>query len=273
MEAPIHAESPFVKCSWAWRWRRAHHGWRWRWRRCPDRRWWRRESRGAARVKAHAILCPVDLTTTAVEHGGVFGTRATLGVQRSGDLLTAWHRELSEDNGLSRCAVVSAGRAKNRSGAVRSHPREGDISLQRPPDQRDQQKRSEGGEVNIYAKQHARAGAPGSIKKTAPSAVSMPCCSVHALKSMPMLLMAPCVVAGPSMPIVMKESNSVSGFTAKNAGFVGPVLVPKGIGTWKAGGRRRLWQFKPSARVQDRDCSPNTAYTSAASRTLKSAET
>ena len=54
----------------------------------------------------HAILCPVDFTTTAVEHGGVFGTRATLGVQRSGDLLTAWHRELSEDNWLSRCAVV-----------------------------------------------------------------------------------------------------------------------------------------------------------------------
>ena len=53
-----------------------------------------------------------------------------------------------------------------------------------------------------------------SMKKTAPSVDLMSASNVHALKSMPMLLRAPGSRAGPSIPIVRKESNSVSGLMA-----------------------------------------------------------
>ena len=68
---------------------------------------------------------------------------------------------------------------------------------------------------------------------------------VHVLKSIPTLLIAPGVRAGPSMPMVRKESNSAAGLTAKNAGLVGPTLVPKGVGTCIAGGMIRLLSFSP----------------------------
>eukprot|EP01045_Picozoa_sp_COSAG04_P018261 COSAG04_NODE_1677_length_5966_cov_9.922618_2_plen_87_part_00 len=76
------------------------------------------------------------------------------------------------------------------------------------------------------------------MKNTAPSLVSMPTLSLQTLKSMPMLESAPDWSAGPSMPIVTKESNSATALNEIKAALVGPKSEPNGAGTWKAGGKR-----------------------------------
>ena len=60
----------------------------------------------------------------------------------------------------------------------------------------------------------------GSIKNTAPLSLCMPTDSDHDEKSMPIVLSAPGIKAGPSMPMVRKLSNSASATIGKNAGLV-----------------------------------------------------
>lgn len=59
-----------------------------------------------------------------------------------------------------------------------------------------------------------------TMKNTAPSAAEMPVVSLQPAKSMPTVLSAPGVRAGPSVPMVTKESNSASAMIGKNAGLV-----------------------------------------------------
>jgi hypothetical protein len=58
------------------------------------------------------------------------------------------------------------------------------------------------------------------VARTAPLSALMPLDSVHEAKSMPIVLIAPGIVAGPVMPMVRKLSNSASGIMGKNAALV-----------------------------------------------------